>query len=107
MINVPTMEISQAVKFDDILADVRKLSAYDKLVLIGILAEELRKDELLAPLKQKPTIEVWTPYDSYGVAQVLAQELENPLTEPLESPLPEGNAHAISILDSEFVTERN
>lgn len=97
------MEISVVDVSQQTLAEIvplaRKLSTHDKLVLIQVLADELLKQELLRPLKQIRAIEMWTPYDTVGAAQVLAQELTKTSDETPESKVD----HAIPILGSQLV----
>lgn len=60
----------------DLLPDVRKLSAIEKLKLIRILAEDLDTAESISPLEPFKTYELQTPYDSFGAGSVLTEALK-------------------------------
>jgi len=95
----PTVEVTKTPTLDEVLPLARKLSAHDKLMLIQMLVDELLKEELLSPLKLNRTIEIWTPYDCYGAAEVLAQELAKTSGATAESKVD----HAIPILGPQLV----
>jgi hypothetical protein len=59
----------------EVLPVVRQLTAPEKLKLIRILAEDLEKSEDISPLESGKVYRLPTPYDSFGAAQVLANEL--------------------------------
>lgn len=61
----------------DILPNARKLSAIEKLKLIRILAEDLEITANISPLELKPfkTYDLPTPYDSFGVGNILIKTL--------------------------------
>lgn len=59
----------------EVLPAVRQLTASEKLRLIRMLAEDLEKNENVAPLEPGTVYDLPTPYDSFGAAQVLAHEL--------------------------------
>ncbi len=109
MIETPTreetkpvmLEIPKPVTLEDVLPDARKLSAYDKLMLIQILAQDLMSEApaYFFPSSDESFIEVnaqdpqsdqdslsfspnreyyiYTPYESYGAAEQLSQLLEH------------------------------
>ncbi len=60
----------------DLLPDVRKLSAIEKLKLIRILAEDLDTAESISPLEPFKTYELQTPYESFGAGAVLMEALK-------------------------------
>ena len=59
----------------EVLPAVRQLTAPEKLKLIRILAEELDRNEAVSPFEHHKVYDLPTPYDSFGVAQVLANAL--------------------------------
>ena len=59
----------------EVLPVVRQLTAPEKLKLIRILAEDLEKNENIFPFEPGKVYDLPTPYDSFGVAPVLANEL--------------------------------
>lgn len=59
----------------EVLPAVSQLTVPEKLKLIRILAEDLEKNEDIAPFERGKVYALPTPYDSFGVAQVLANEL--------------------------------
>lgn len=66
----------------DVLPDIRKLSAIEKLKLIRILAEDLDTAENISPLEPFKTYDLPTPYDSFGAGAVLMAALKWSDTEP-------------------------
>lgn len=60
----------------DLLPDIRKLSAIEKLKLIRILAEDLDTAESISPLEPFKTYDLPTPYDSFGAGAVLMEALK-------------------------------
>ena len=58
-----------------VLPAVRQLTAFEKLKLIRLLAEDLDKDEVLSLFEHSKVYNLPTPYDSYGAAQALADAL--------------------------------
>lgn len=65
----------------DVLPDIRKLSAIEKLKLIRILAEDLDTAENISPLEPFKTYDLPTPYDSFGAGAVLMAALKRSDTE--------------------------
>ena len=59
----------------EILPSIKQLTAFDKLKLIRILAEELDTNENIFPFQPNKIYYLPTPYNSFGVAEVLAQGL--------------------------------
>ena len=59
----------------DVLPAIRQLSATEKLKLIRILAEDLEVADNIAPLEPFKTYELPTPYDNFGVGDVLIEAL--------------------------------
>ena len=59
----------------EVLPTVRQLTAPEKLKLIRILAEDLERNEDISPFESGKVYDLPTPYDSFGAAQVLANEL--------------------------------
>lgn len=57
----------------DLLPEVRKLSATEKLKLIRILAEDLEMAKDIAPLEPFKTYDLPTPYDCFGASAVLME----------------------------------
>lgn len=98
-----TLPLQEApVRLDDIVSGARKLSVHDKLILIRILVDDLIREELLAPLRQERTIDMWTPYNSFGAGHVLAEERAKMYGETVESIEP---SHVIQILDPQFISK--
>jgi hypothetical protein len=60
----------------ELLPDVRRLSAIEKLKLIRILAEDLDMAETISPLEPFKTYDLPTPYDSFGAGAVLMEALK-------------------------------
>ncbi len=59
----------------EILPSIKQLTAFDKLKLIRILAEELDTNENIFPFQPNKIYYLPTPYNAFGVAEVLAQGL--------------------------------
>ncbi|MGK7885056.1 MAG: hypothetical protein AB4057_10590 [Crocosphaera sp.] len=59
----------------DVLPAIRQLSATEKLKLIRILAEDLDMADNIAPLEPFKTYDLPTPYDNFGVGDVLIEAL--------------------------------
>ncbi|MBD2201994.1 hypothetical protein H6G33_08300 [Calothrix sp. FACHB-1219] len=55
----------------ELLPAIQQLSAQEKLKLIRILAEELDTQDNISPLEPYKTYYLPTPYDNFGVAEVL------------------------------------
>lgn len=66
----------------EVLPGVQQLPVSDKIKLIRLLAEDLDFAEDLTPLESGKAYYLATPYESYGVAEVLLAELEK-----VDSPL--------------------
>jgi hypothetical protein len=60
----------------DILPFVRQLRTHDKLRLIRIIAEQLDTDENISPLEPDKVYDMPTPYNTYGMAEILMNKLE-------------------------------
>lgn len=60
----------------DILPFVQQLRMIDKLRLIRIIAEQLDTDENIFPLEQGKIYNMPTPYNTFGVAEILMNKLE-------------------------------
>ncbi len=60
----------------DILPFVRQLRTLDKLRLIRIIAEQLDTDENISPLEPEKIYDMPTPYNTYGMAEILMNKLE-------------------------------
>lgn len=60
----------------EVLPSVQQLPASDKIKLIRLLAEYLDSAEDITPFEPGKAYYLATPYDSYGVAEVLLAELE-------------------------------
>lgn len=59
----------------DVLPAIRQLSTTEKLKLIRILAEDLDVADNIAPLEPFKTYDLPTPYDNFGVGDVLMETL--------------------------------
>jgi hypothetical protein len=59
----------------ELLPAVRQLPANEKLKLIRILAEDLDSNDEIFPFEPDKIYYLHTPYNSFGVAEVLAQGL--------------------------------
>jgi len=57
--------------FTELLPEIRRLPALEKLRLIRILAEELDNDEDVSPLQPHHVYYLATPYDTYGAGHAL------------------------------------
>lgn len=68
----------QIVTLNDIIPAVRKLPSVDKLRLIRILAEELDKNEYIFPFEPNKVYDLPTPYNTFGVAEILMNTLQTP-----------------------------
>jgi hypothetical protein len=66
---------STATTLPQLLPTVRTLSRADKLRLIGILAEELAREEGLALLAEGEAYPVWSPHEAQEAAAALLQAL--------------------------------
>jgi len=60
----------------DILPFVRQLRTLDKLRLIRIISEQLDTDENIFPLESGKIYDMPTPYNTYGMAEILINKLE-------------------------------
>lgn len=61
---------------EELLPAVRQLPTNDKLKLIRILAEDLDSDEDISPFESSKVYYLATPYNSFGVAEVLVKGIE-------------------------------
>ncbi|MDZ8056248.1 MAG: hypothetical protein RMX68_012905 [Aulosira sp. ZfuVER01] len=59
----------------ELLPAIQQLSAKEKLKLIRILAEELDTNEDISPLEPYKTYDLPTPYDNFGVGEVLMEAM--------------------------------
>lgn len=57
----------------EIVPAIKMLSAFDKLKLIRILAEELENTKDIFPFVSGKTYQMETPYSMFGAADVLAK----------------------------------
>jgi hypothetical protein len=62
---------------NELLPAVRQLPDGDKLKLIRILAEDLDPDEAIFPFESNKVYYLATPYNSFGVAEILANGLKD------------------------------
>ncbi|MBE9010648.1 hypothetical protein IQ250_10555 [Pseudanabaenaceae cyanobacterium LEGE 13415] len=62
----------------DLFSTLRGLSREDKLKVMEFLSRELETEETqdIAPLQAGATYHIWSPFNSHGAAQVLADLLE-------------------------------
>jgi hypothetical protein len=60
-----------------LLPAVRQLPDGDKLKLIRILAEDLDPEEDIFPFESNKVYYLATPYNSFGIAGILANGLKN------------------------------
>jgi hypothetical protein len=60
----------------ELLPAIQQLSPQEKLKLIRILAEELDTKEDISPLEPYKTYQLPTPYDNFGVGELLMQAME-------------------------------
>ncbi|MBD2773782.1 hypothetical protein [Iningainema tapete] len=60
----------------EILPAIEQLSSQEKLKLIRILAEQLDTKEDISPLEPYKTYHLPTPYDNFGVGELLMQAME-------------------------------
>lgn len=72
---VQAKDSGQPMPLTEIMPAVRTLSAYDKLRLIRILAEELEEDREMFPFEEEKIYSLPTPYDSFGAARILAEAM--------------------------------
>jgi hypothetical protein len=61
----------------ELLPAVRQLPDHEKLKLIRILAEELDSDDEIFPFEPNKIYYLHTPYNTFGVAELLAEGLSN------------------------------
>ena len=66
----------KVITLAEILPSVRQLPATDKLKLIRILAEELDTGESIFPFEPNKIYYLPTPYNAFGVAEILMNALE-------------------------------
>lgn len=66
----------------ELLPAVQQLAIADKRKLIRILAEQVGRDDDIAPLVADQVYELPTPYDAYGAAGTLLQALEDDAAKP-------------------------
>lgn len=60
----------------DILPFVQQLRMIDKLRLIRIIAEQLDAEGNIFPLEQGKFYDMPTPYNTFGMAEILMNKLE-------------------------------
>jgi hypothetical protein len=60
----------------ELLPSIQQLSASEKLKLIRILAEDLDSRADISPLEPNKTYDLPTPYNTFGVGQILMQTLQ-------------------------------
>ena len=60
---------------EEVLPAVRELSLRDKLELIRVIAADLVESQIMWFFEPNRTVEIWTPYNTYGAATILAQKL--------------------------------
>lgn len=65
----------------DLLPNVRQLPVVDKIKLIRILAEDLDQQEDISPFEPNKIYYLPTPYNSFGVAEILLKELSQVASE--------------------------
>ncbi len=70
-----TLELPTPVTLEEILIDARKLSAYDKLMLVQMLVEELLREPLIVHSRPKMVVELYTPYEIEGDSDALIAQL--------------------------------
>lgn len=73
---LPSNNTLQIITLNDIIPSVQKLPPVDKLRLIRILAEELDKNEYIFPFEADKVYDLPTPYNTFGVADVLMNTLQ-------------------------------
>ncbi len=66
--------------FTELLSAIQQLSPQEKLKLIRILAEELDTKEDIPPLEPYKTYDLPTPYNNFGVGELLMQAMEPAVT---------------------------
>jgi hypothetical protein len=66
----------------EVLATVRALSRGDKLRLIGILAQELAREEGISAFEEGATFAVWTPLQAHDAASTLLDLLRQDKAAP-------------------------
>lgn len=59
----------------ELIPEINKLSAIDKIKLIRILAEELETTTSICPLEAGKTYDLPTPYNSFGAGSILMEAL--------------------------------
>ena len=67
---------SQSTTLNEIIPSVKQLSSIDKVKLIRILAEDLDKSESVYPLEPHKVYYLHTPYNMFGVAEMLMDTSE-------------------------------
>jgi hypothetical protein len=60
----------------EILSAIRQLTVVDRVQLMRILASELEANEDIYPLEPHKTYYLETPYDNFGVGEVLMQAMQ-------------------------------
>ena len=68
---------SKAMTLTEILSAIRQLAVADKVELMRILASELETSDDIYPLEPHKTYYLETPYDNFGVGEVLMQAMNN------------------------------
>ncbi len=68
--------LEQPITLTEIVSAVSMLTALDKLRLIRIIAEELESTKGIFPFEPNKTYCLPTPYNSFGVADILAEAME-------------------------------
>ena len=59
----------------EVIPVISMLTAFEKLKLIRILAQELEDNNNFFPLEPGKTYQIETPFCMYGVAEVLAESI--------------------------------
>ncbi len=70
-----TTKSTKSVSLPDIVPAIRMLSAFDKLKLIRILAEELENAKDFFPFESGKTYQMVTPYNMFGAADIMAKTI--------------------------------
>ena len=69
------LEKQPNITLTGILPDIQRLDILDKIKLIRILAEELENNIPIFPFEEGKTYSISTPYDSFGVGEILMETL--------------------------------
>jgi hypothetical protein len=60
----------------ELLPAIRSLSHPDKVRLLGVLAEELARDEGLNEIRAGGEYPIWSPYGAFDAAKIMLDALE-------------------------------